>query len=154
MQGILTAATMEVSSRPPGMMRQRVKATHQVDASHRLLGRREPLRHRAQGCASVGTAKLAQSLRALLCFPESRGRARRVQRLNRFGGIAESLLPGDVAHRQRGASQRLLEGLKDSIVFRAAIPDRKGGFLPSDIGEPRRVVERMQRTRQPKLLFF
>jgi hypothetical protein len=123
----------------PGMMPKRRKASHRVYACHRFTRSQLSVRRRAQRRAAVGTLRIVQFFCTMLQPDNSRSgqSQRRGARVKGTGRLRQLGLQGRrVAASTAGPNARCF----------------KSSLFAGRLGEPRRVVESVQRAREPPLV--
>ena len=144
--------TEKVGSGAPGVTRHRFKAANRLDPGHGLI-RRERFRsaHRFQSFAAMLALEFAQCSRALFQSGESRVCARRVQRVDGGGGVAERQFMGDVMDRRNRIAHRLRADFRRAGLVGAVLRPERVPLLAGDFRQPGSVIEGVQRAGQAKL---
>ena len=164
-QSALCAATDELRCGAPGVMRKRVETSHRVDANDRLACSQRSIRDRAQRRTAMGALQFVQCIRIVLQSNEGLrgrchgsiecavGRCRRLApRLDLAGVVASGRRRGDFTSDRGCASHRLRAQLRGAEIVWSAVRRAEFGLLTRCLGEPRRVLERVQRARESPLL--
>ena len=146
----------------PGVVRKRVEASDRVDASHRLVCSHGSTCDRAECLFAVSPLQLAKRVRA--AFELDQGLLRRRSMCGDFLLSIERLDPGSLmkgvwqsAHfigNQYCMAHRLRAQPRSAFIFRPLAQRPNGACLACDLGQTRRVVERMQCARESLLLLL
>jgi len=141
-------------------MRKRVEASNRVDASHRLVCSYRSTRDRAERRFAVLRLQLVKCVRAV--FKLDQGLLRRRSRCSDLLLAIERLVWGGPMKGTRQSAyfignqdrvpHRLCAQLSRACIFRPAGCRSELAFLACDLGQTRRVVERMQCARESLLL--
>jgi len=161
----LCAATDELCRGAPGVMRKRVETSHRVDANDRLARGQRSIRDRAQRRTAMGALQFVQCIRTVLQSNEGLrgrchgsiecavGRCRRLApRLDLAGVVASGRRRGDFTSDRGCTSHRLRAQLRGADIVWPAVQRAVFGLITRCLGEPRRVLERVQRARESPLL--
>jgi hypothetical protein len=146
---------------PPGVTRKRFKASDRVDAGNGLVCTHRSTRYRAECHLAVGPLQLAKCFRAVFKFDDCLLGRRSIWGfflpIGRLDG--DSVITGvwQSAHftgYQDRLSHRLRAQPRGAHIFRPARRRPQFAFLARDLGQTRRVVERMQCARESLLLLL
>jgi hypothetical protein len=142
--------------------RKRFEASDRVDSSNRLVCTHRSARYRAECHFAVGPLQLAKCFRAVFKFDDCllgwrsicRGFFLSIGRLEWASLITGVWQSAHFTGYQDRLSHRLRAQPRSAHIFRPARRRPQFAFLARDLGQTRRVVERVECARESLLLLF
>lgn len=146
----------------PGVSRKRFEASDRVDAGNRLVSTHRSTRYRAECHFAVGPLQLAKCFRAVFKLDDCLLGWHSIcsdfllpmERLDWGSLIAGVWQSAHFTGYQDRVSHRLRAQPRGAHIFRPTGHRPQFAFLARDLGQTRRVVERMQCARESLLLLL